>query len=75
MAKLIIESGCGILVEPEDGKAMYMAVKQLVNNPSERLERGIASRNLALVWDRKRQVEKLIYLFDNLHANSDNEVS
>lgn len=58
-AAIVREHACGLVVPPEDGKALAEAVGVLESNRSRAREMGLAGRRAAHLYARSRQVVKL----------------
>lgn len=58
-AQLIRDAGCGLVIEPEDPKAMASAVIALCNDPALRVRLGAAGRSYVTVnFDRAKVLER-----------------
>ena len=58
-ASLVAETGCGMVVAPEDGEALAGAARRLLADPAARRAMGAAGRRAAAPYARSRQIEKL----------------
>ena len=58
-AALTRETGCGLVIAPEDGEALAGAVRELAASPERARELGAAGRRVAGVHARSAQVERL----------------
>lgn len=58
-AALVHETGCGLVVPPEDGAAMAEAVRALAADPIHARELGAAGRRAARPLARSRQLDRL----------------
>jgi len=59
-AALVTETGCGIVVPPEDGSALADALRALADDPQRARALGAAGRRAAREHARSRQVEHLV---------------
>ncbi len=58
-AALVDQTGCGLVVPPEDGAALAAAVRSLARDPGLAARLGSAGRRAAPEYARSRQVERL----------------
>jgi glycosyltransferase involved in cell wall biosynthesis len=58
-ASLVRDSGCGVVVEPENGAALADAARALANDPDAARDHGAAGRRVAAEHARSRQVQRL----------------
>jgi glycosyltransferase involved in cell wall biosynthesis len=58
-ARLVRETGCGLVVAPEDGEALAVAVRSLAAERERARDLGRAGRRAAGAYARSRQVERL----------------
>jgi len=63
-AALARETGCGVVVGPEDGAGLATAVRELIRDPARAEQMGAAGRRAASTHARSRQVERLVEILD-----------
>jgi colanic acid biosynthesis glycosyl transferase WcaI len=60
IGRVIRESGCGVVTEPENVDALSAAIKELFNHPGKRLAMGQSGRQYALQhWDETHVLSSL----------------
>lgn len=65
MAEIVRENRCGIVIPPEDPKALAEAVRYLNENPTERLEMGKRGREVVVSghsWDHRAALTEEVLL-------------
>ncbi|MFY0652177.1 MAG: glycosyltransferase [Cyclobacteriaceae bacterium] len=66
-AKFVLESNCGILVDPENIDEISEAISYLINNPKEAEEMGRKGRNLIKTkYNWENEAQKLLSVYDRL---------
>jgi colanic acid biosynthesis glycosyl transferase WcaI len=69
-AAIVHETGCGVVVPPEDGTALAGAVRALASDPERARSMGVAGRSAARDYARSRQVGRLANLLESAAAGT-----
>jgi glycosyltransferase involved in cell wall biosynthesis len=69
-AAIVHETGCGVVVPPEDGTALAGAVRALASDPERARSMGAAGRSAARDYARSRQVGRLASLLESAAAGT-----
>ncbi len=72
--EVVVNGKTGFLVAEKDSYALADKLSFLINNPSKRIEMGKAGQKYVKEnYEKKRQAEKLLYLYRSIIANNQND--
>ncbi len=63
-ARIVCESGCGIVVDPDDPEAVARAIRELSNDPMRLAEMGRRARGAASKYARVTELQKFVGIIE-----------
>jgi colanic acid biosynthesis glycosyl transferase WcaI len=69
-ARIVVESGCGLAVDPDDPAAVAAAIRQLRNDPAKLAEMGRRAREISGKYARVEELEKFVGIIEEAARES-----